>query len=216
MTILPKILYEDNHLLAVEKPAGWLTQPSGTDQDSLEEYCKRWLKEKYNKPGNVYLMAVHRIDKPVSGIVLFAKTSKALSRLNESMRSKKTKKIYFALVEGTPKQEEAVIEHFLVHGEFQAHVVQAESDQAKLARLHYRVLKQVDRHTLLEITLETGRYHQIRAQLSAIGHPILGDEKYGSREPFTKGCIALHHGHLEIPHPTLDKWLCLDSPLPFI
>lgn len=216
----PKIVYEDNHLLAVDKPAGWLTQPSGTDQDSLESFCKQWLKEKYQKPGNVFLVPVHRLDKPVSGIVLFAKTSKALSRLNASIREKNTKKVYFAWVEGCPTPLEASIEHYLIHGDFQAVVADPSSKEAKRARLHYRVLNsnfgllcaQVKNTSLMEIELETGRYHQIRAQLSAIGHPIIGDDKYGSSQPFERGCIALHHQRLEIPHPIHDELLCLESP----
>lgn len=211
----PKILYEDNHVLIADKPAGWLTQPSGTDQDSLEQYCKAWLKDKYQKPGNVFLAAVHRLDKPASGIVLFAKTSKALSRLNESLREKQTKKIYYALVEGCPKPSEATIEHYLVHGDFQAIIARSDTPEAKLARLHYRVLKSVETRSLVEVTLETGRYHQIRAQLSAIGNPIIGDDKYGSREAYIQGCIALHHGHLEIPHPTQERILSIDSSPPF-
>lgn len=211
----PKILYEDNHLLAADKPAGWLTQPSGTDQDSLEDYCKRWLKEKYHKPGNVFLMAVHRLDKPVSGIVLFAKTSKALSRLNASMRAKQTIKVYYALVEGRPKIPEDTLEHYLLHGEYQALIAQSNDPGAKLSRLHYRVVKTFENRSLLEVTLDTGRYHQIRSQLSAIGHPIIGDDKYGGNQDYLPGCIALHHGHLEIPHPVQDCTVCFDSLTPF-
>jgi 23S rRNA pseudouridine1911/1915/1917 synthase len=201
-----EILFEDNHLLVVNKPAGLLTQPSGTDQDSLEAQAKAYLKEKYNKPGNVFLEAVHRLDKPVSGIVIFAKTSKALSRLNESLRSKQAKKIYRAWVEGIPKQKEATLEHYLQHGDFVASVVSKEHPEAKLARLSYKMLESKENSSLLEITLETGRYHQIRAQLAAIGHPILGDTKYGSKT--TAQEIALTHVRLEIEHPvTKEKML---------
>lgn len=211
----PEILYEDNHLLAVNKPAGWLTQPSGTEQGSLEEYCKQWVKEKYQKPGNVFLTPIHRLDKPVSGIVIFAKTSKALSRLNVAIRAKKMKKVYYALVEGSPSPAEATLEHYLLHGEFQAHVVSSDVPNAKLARLHYRVLKS-GLQSLIEIHLDTGRYHQIRVQFSEIGHPIAGDEKYGSQRSYANGCIALHHGRLNIPHPVQDTCLSINSPAPFV
>jgi 23S rRNA pseudouridine1911/1915/1917 synthase len=211
----PTVLFEDNHLLIVNKPAGWLTQPNGLGQESLEEFCKNWIKIKYQKPGNVFLMAVHRLDKPASGIVLFAKTSKALSRLNESMRNKKMKKVYYALIEGIPQVSEATLEHYLLHGDFQAVVVQAHIPEAKLARLHYRVLKEHGIQALIEIDLDTGRYHQIRAQLAAMGHPIVGDAKYGNQRMYIEGGIALHHGHFEFPHPIQDKCVSIDSPALF-
>lgn len=194
------VIYEDNHQLVVNKPAGLLTQPSGTAQDSLEAQAKLWIKQRYNKPGNVFLEAVHRIDKPVSGLVLFARTSKALSRLQEAMREKKSKKLYMAMVEGTFEEKEGILEHFLIHDDHQARVTTSEKE-GKLARLHYRVIKTEGNQTLLEIDLETGRYHQIRVQLSAIGHPILGDKRYGSTKPYHEGAIALHHYNLQIPHP---------------
>ncbi len=194
-------IYEDNHQIVFNKPSGLLTQPSGTEQDSLEAIAKHWIKEKYKKPGNVFLEAVHRIDKPVSGIVLFARTSKALTRLNESIRDKKSKKTYLTLVEGIVKTDNAVLEHYLIHDDFHASISSPADPQAKIARLHYNVVKHYATCTLLEIALETGRYHQIRVQLAAIGHPILGDVKYGSTIPFAVGKIALHHSQLVIPHP---------------
>lgn len=200
-----EIIFEDNHLLVVNKPAGLLTQPSGTEQDSLEAQAKAYIKEKYQKPGNVFLEAVHRLDKPVSGIVVFAKTSKALSRLNESLRSKQAKKIYHAWVEGIPKQKEATLEHYLVHDDFIATIVSKEHPEAKLARLSYKLLESKENSSLLEITLETGRYHQIRAQLAAIGHPIVGDAKYGSKT--NRPEIALTHVQLEIVHPVTGQLL---------
>lgn len=196
-----EVIFEDNHQLVLNKPAGLLTQPSGTDQASLESQAKMWLKDKYQKSGNVFLEAVHRIDKPVSGIVLFAKTSKALSRLNESLRDKKSHKVYLALVEGTVKSDQGTLEHYLVHDDFQARVVSKKDPQAKLAILHYRVIERKDNQTRLEIVLETGRYHQIRVQLAAMGHPILGDKRYGSHVPFKNDAIALHHFRLQVPHP---------------
>ena len=134
-------LYEDNHLLVLNKPAGLLTQPSGTEQNSLEQQAKAWLKAIYHKPGNVFLEAVHRLDKPVSGIVVFGKTSKALSRLNASIRAKQARKIYWAWVEGSVSSDSGELEHFLLHDEFQAKVVEVHHPQGKLARLTYKVLQ---------------------------------------------------------------------------
>ena len=195
-----EVLHEDNHLLAVNKPAGLLTQPSGTDLDNLEDQSKRWIKSEYNKPRNVYLHAVHRLDRPVSGVVLFARTSKALSRLQEAMRNKQCQKTYFATVTGNPKNEEH-LEHYLVHKSHHSKVVQNQVEGAKLAILDYLLIEQKNGQSLLEIDLKTGRYHQIRAQLAAIGCPIIGDHKYGSPEKFKSGTIALHHQKLVIQHP---------------
>lgn len=211
---LPEVLYEDNHLLVINKPSGWLTQPSGTDQQNVEEWGKKWLKEKYLKPGNVFLGTIHRIDKPVSGIVLFAKTSKALSRLNASMRNKDFRKVYVAMVKGQLPSKEKWLEHYLIHDDYRATVVESKTPNAKLSRLHYRVLEETTKFTLLEVELETGRYHQIRVQLATIGFPILGDGKYGSRESFQPDAIALHHKALHIPHPVTGEMLIVEAPLP--
>jgi 23S rRNA pseudouridine1911/1915/1917 synthase len=210
----PQILYEDNHLLVVNKPAGILTQPSGTQQKNLEESCKAWIKETYHKPGNVFLEAVHRLDKPVSGIVVFARTSKALSRLNAFMRDQKFNKIYCAVIGGVMKPSEGVLEHYLVHDEYQSVVAAPHTPQAKLCRLSYRLLKHNDQHSLVEIILETGRYHQIRAQLAAAGYSIVGDVKYKNSEAYTPDAIALHHSALTFPHPTLEKSVEVQAPLP--
>lgn len=184
------IVFCDNHILVIDKPAGIATQPD------LERLAKEWVKDRFQKKGNVFLQPVHRLDKPVSGLVLFARTSKALSRLNTMMREKKIHKTYYARIEGSPPQIEGTLKHHLVHGEFKAHV----SEKGKEAVLHYRVLK----NGVLEITLETGRYHQIRTQLSAIGCPIIGDKKYGSKKSFPEG-IALHAGKLEFIHPVTNE-----------
>jgi 23S rRNA pseudouridine1911/1915/1917 synthase len=194
-------LYEDNHLLVLNKPAGLLTQPSGTEKDCLERQAKIWLKEIHHKPGNVFLEAVHRLDKPVSGIVVFAKTSKALTRLNASMRSKQLRKIYWSWVEGSFSSNEGILEHFLLHDDYHAKVVEENHPQGKKALLTYRVLKRKKGRTLLEIELGTGRYHQIRLQLAAVGHPIWGDRKYGSQKKYEAEAIALHHRRLQLPHP---------------
>ncbi|MCE5318611.1 MAG: RluA family pseudouridine synthase [Parachlamydia sp.] len=210
-----QILYEDNHLLAVNKPAGLLTQPSGTSQDSLEAFYKTWIKEKYQKPGNVFLEAAHRLDKPVSGIVLFARTSKALSRLHASLREKKAVKIYLALVDKLPSRPEGVLEHYLAHDSHHTRLVVGPSAPgAQLARLHYKFLGPRGNGYLLEIHLETGRYHQIRAQLAAAGFPIRGDERYGSHRHLAENQIALHNQRLEIDHPVTHVKLILEAPIP--
>jgi len=192
------IVYSDNHLLVVEKPAEVATQPD------LTEMGQAWIKKKYQKPGNVFLHPIHRLDKAVSGLVLFARTSKALSRLQEMMRERKIEKIYHALVEGELPEAQGRLVHHLKHGSFRAEV----SREGKEAVLDYRVLKQERGVALLEINLVTGRYHQIRAQLSDIGCPILGDEKYGSRRSWPKG-IALHHSELRFEHPVTHESLVL-------
>lgn len=246
-----QIIYVDNHLLVVNKPAGILTQPSGTLQPNLEEQAKSWIKERYQKQSNVFLGVVHRLDKPVSGIVLFARTSKALSRLNELMRQQQTKKFYLAVVEGHLKKNnrplsyigqneeneddnECTLEHYLIHDDHYALAVKpgdakyshySRHPSAKLARLRYRVIEEStegDYQTLVEVALETGRYHQIRAQFAAEGHPIVGDAKYGSRQScirgqaLAQGTIALHHQRLVVVHPTTGEMLTFLCQPPFM
>ncbi|MDF2549610.1 MAG: rluA [Chlamydiales bacterium] len=206
----PEVLFEDNHLLALFKPAGMATQPAiDIQEESLEEWGKEYLKKKWQKPGNVFLHAAHRLDRPVSGIVLFAKTSKALSRLNESLRDRLAKKTYLAAVSPPPTQKKEALEHYLVRGR-PSH---KDDPKAQHATLSYEVLKTKDRFALLIISLGTGRYHQIRAQLSLSGHPIVGDHTYRSHQPFPQG-IALHHHRFIIPHPTLKTLLTIKSPVP--
>lgn len=207
------ILFEDNHLLAANKPPGLLTQPSGRREDSLEARAKEWIRRTKAKPGAVFLHAVHRLDRDVSGVVLFARTSKALSRLQEQMRGRRVVKIYHALVEGLPPHEAGVLEDWLTHGTHRAHVAKPDTRDAKLARLEYRCLRHDDGRTLVEVQLETGRYHQIRAQLAAAGCPIAGDARYGSRHP-TPGRIALHHRRLEIEHPVRKEPVSIEAPYP--
>jgi len=185
-----KPLSSDNHILVAEKPAGIATQPDFTDM------VKVWVKKTYNKPGAVFLHPVHRLDKAVSGLVLFARTSKALSRLQAMMREHQIKKTYLALVEGKLPAKEGTLVHKLSHSTLRAKV----DPNGKEAILHYKVIKQENDSTLLEIHLVTGRYHQIRAQLAAIGCPIIGDEKYGSKKPWPKG-IALKATGLQFEHP---------------
>jgi len=196
------VIFVDNHLLAVNKPAGILTQPSGTQQKNVEDIAKKWIKNRFNKPGNVFLEAVHRLDKAVSGVVLFGRTSKAVSRLNASIRKHECKKTYIAIVEGNPANEEGILEHYLVHDNYRAHVTEnPETPKAKLAKLSYKLLRTDSAGSLVEIHLITGRYHQIRVQFAAIGCPIVGDSKYGSTIAVKGPGIALHHCSLEIMHP---------------
>lgn len=201
-----KILFEDNHLLVVSKPANLATQPASGHSDSMEDQAKAYIKAKYNKPGNVYLHAIHRLDTPVSGIVVFAKTSKALSRLQASMREGKTKKIYKAWVEGDLK-DSGTLEDWLIHGDFRALKSKEGAEGAKRCLLNYRVEKKERDKSLVEIELKTGRYHQIRAQFALRGHPIWGDVKYGSRLPYPEEGIALSHSSFSIPHPVSGELL---------
>lgn len=210
----PTLVYSDNHLFAVNKPAGWLTQPSGTSQSNIEDWGKAWIKEAHSKPGSVFLNAVHRLDKPVSGIVMFARTSKALSRLNESLRAKEASKKYWACIESTLPEKEGTLENYLVHDDFIAKVVSKGHPDALKARLHYRVMKQVEGFSWVEIELETGRYHQIRAQLSSRRCPIVGDTKYGSGITFDSDRILLHHRQLSLPHPIGGAATVMAAPLP--
>jgi len=202
----PKILYADNHIIAAEKPVGILTQTD--ERANLEDEIKEWVKKEYAKKGAVFLHAVHRLDKGVSGIVLFAKTSKALSRLNEQMREKGMRKIYVAKVEGRPK--EGILRDYLVHDHMRARV--SKEKGAKLCELSVRILKEGE-ESLIEVELHTGRYHQIRAQLAHHGHPILGDAKYGSTKKRKR--IYLHHSELTLIHPTTKEELIIRSDSPF-
>lgn len=195
-----RILYEDNHVIAVFKPPGVLTQPSPQEEESLEKEVKAFIKERDNKPGAVFLHAIHRLDRPVSGIVVFAKTSKALSRLQASIRAKKEKKRYIAEVEGKLKETSGSFVDQLLHGDGVAEVAPSHP-QAKRAELHFRLLEEKEKTSLVEVELITGRYHQIRVQFASRGHPILGDRKYGSALPYSREGIALSHVFFSIPHP---------------
>jgi len=209
-----QVLFADNHLLAVNKPAGLLTQDSGTGLRNMEDWAREWVRVDKNKEGNVFLNAVHRIDKAVSGAVLFARTSKALSRLNEDIRNRNCKKIYRAWVEGLPEPPTAELIHWLTHEHHRAEVCTEGTKGAQRAVLRYRTLKQTGPLTLLEVDLETGRYHQIRAQLASIGCPIGGDEKYGAKQTSKQGDIALHHARLDITHPTTREPVTIKAPYP--
>lgn len=198
-----RVIYEDNHIIVVEKAAGEIVQGDKTGDKPLSEIIKEYLKEKYNKPGNVFCGVVHRIDRPVSGLVIFAKTSKALERLNRMLRDGEIHKTYHALVEGHPENPEATLVNYLVSdGRInKTFISDSANSNAKPAKLKYRVIKTFDRYSLLEIELLTGRKHQIRAQLSAMGHPIKGDLKYGARRSNPDGGISLQAHKIQFIHP---------------
>lgn len=205
----PNIIYLDNHLLVIEKPNNLLTQPDDTGGASLLESAKESLKNKFSKEGNVFLHPIHRLDKEASGLVLFARTSKALSRLNEHMRNKQIKKKYRALVEGILKTKKGKLVNYLLHLSHRAEVSSKENKEVKEAELLYEVIKEIDRSSLLSIDLITGRYHQIRAQLSFLGHPIVGDKKYGSK--VEREGIALQCFSLEFIHPVSKEKMTFES-----
>ncbi len=213
------ILYEDNHLLVLNKEAGLLTQPVPTDErDSLEEMAKRYIRTTYGKPGSVYLHAVHRIDRQVSGVVIFARTGKALSRLNLAMRERRVAKIYHALVEGEQAGTRGALvqlRHHITHRDHFAEVGVSRTSDSKEATLSYTVLKCGQGLSLLEIQLDTGRYHQIRAQLAFAGHPVLGDRRYGSKTEFDSlSAIGLHSRKARFPHPVKPETLDLVAAYP--
>ncbi len=211
----PFVIFFDNHLLVLYKPPGLLTQPTNEEMESLESWGKEWVKNYFQKPGNVFLHAIHRLDKGASGVVLFARTSKALSRLQKASREGSFKKTYFALVEGNLREREGECIDWLIHEEHRARRVSEAHKAGKKSHLKYRVLKEENPYTLLEVSLKTGRYHQIRVQLSARGCPIAGDQKYGSRLLLsTPQAIALHHGHLHATHPISGKDMDWHAPLP--
>ena len=210
------IVYEDNHLLALNKPAGWLVQGDRTGDATLTDWGKNYLKEKYAKPGAVFLTPAHRIDRPVSGVVLFARTDKALSRLTTLFRERNVQKTYLALVLNRPAERSGELRHFLLKDE-QRNIVQVcpiSTHAAKEAILEYRYVEQIGRYHLLEIHPITGRPHQIRVQLAAIGCPILGDLKYGAPAALPDASIGLHSLRIELEHPVRREPLRIEAPLP--
>ena len=211
-----QVLYEDNHVIIVNKRAGDIVQGDKTGDIPLSEVVKDYLKEKYNKPGNVYLGVVHRLDRPTTGIVMFAKTSKALPRLNKLFSEKDAKKTYWALVKNAPPKIQDTLIHWLKKNEKNnkstAH--SKEVNDSKKAVLHYKLLKTLNTYYLLEIELETGRHHQIRSQLSSIGSPIKGDLKYGFDRSNPDASIHLHARQLEFIHPVSKEKIDIIAPLP--
>lgn len=211
-----QVLFEDNHIIIVNKRAGDIVQGDKTQDKPLSEVVKEYIKEKYNKPGNVYLGVVHRLDRPTSGIVIFARTSKALERLNKMLREKTIQKTYWAIVKNPPKKSSGTLINYLKKNpkNNKSTVFRKETEGSKKAVLHYQVIKKLDNYSLLEIDLETGRHHQIRAQLSAIGSWIKGDLKYGAARSNKDGSIHLHARKIEFTHPVSKEQIKVEAPLP--
>jgi len=211
------VLYEDNHLIFVNKQAGEIVQGDKTGDTPLSEIVKEWIKEKYSKPGNVYLGVVHRLDRPVSGVVLFAKTSKALPRLNNMFANHdKVKKTYWAIVQNKPEAPKGRLTHWLTRNEKNntARAYDHEVAGSKKAILDYELIASSDRYHLLQIHLHTGRHHQIRCQLAKMGCPIKGDLKYGAPRSNPDGSISLHARHLTIEHPVSHEQISITAPVP--
>lgn len=209
-------LYEDNHIIIVHKECGEIVQGDKTGDTPLSESVKHWLKEKYAKPGNVFLGVVHRLDRPVAGIVVFAKTSKALKRLNDMFRKGEVSKTYWAIVQKTPEKQEETLINWLVRNEKQnkSYAHENEVPNSKKAILHYKVLGSSDHYTLLEINLQTGRHHQIRCQLAHMGCTIKGDLKYGARRSNPDGGISLLARRIEFVHPVSHDKIMVEALLP--
>lgn len=210
------VLYEDNHIIVVNKRVGDIVQGDKTGDKPLSHVVKEYLKEKYNKPGNVYLGVVHRLDRPTTGIVLFSRTSKALPRLNDLFKNRETQKTYWAVVKNKPEKETDTLVHYLKRNEksntSRAHV--KEVPNSKKASLDYTIIKALNNYYVLEVNLHTGRHHQIRSQLSAIGSPIKGDLKYGFDRSNPDGGIHLHARKLEFIHPVTKEHLVITAPVP--
>jgi 23S rRNA pseudouridine1911/1915/1917 synthase len=210
------VLYEDNHIIVVNKSSSDIVQGDKTGDVTMPDKIKEFLKEKYDKPGNVFCGVVHRLDRPTSGAVVFAKTSKALTRLNEQFRDKSTRKTYWAVVEQEPKEKSGILVHYLKKNEKQnkSYPSLTETPGSKKASLEYKLIAKSDKYFLLEIELHTGRHHQIRVQLSTIGCIIKGDVKYGARRSNTDGSIHLHARFLELNHPTTKELIKITAPVP--
>ncbi|WP_419033745.1 RluA family pseudouridine synthase [Dysgonomonas gadei] len=210
------VLYEDNHIIIVNKTVSEIVQGDKTGDKPLSEIVKEYLKEKYNKPGNVFCGVTHRLDRPTSGIVVFSKTSKALPRLNDMFKNKEISKTYWAVVKNAPKQPEGTLKHYLVRNEKQnkSYAYDTEKPDSKQAILHYKLIARSDKYSLLEIDLETGRHHQIRCQLAKIGSPIKGDLKYGAERSNPDGGISLHARKISFIHPVSKELIEVTAPVP--
>ena len=211
-----KVVYEDNHLIVVNKTASEIVQGDKTGDTPLSETVKQYIKEKYNKPGNVFLGVTHRLDRPVSGLVVFAKTGKALARLNDMFRLGEVKKTYWAIVKERPKELEGELVHWLVRNEKQnkSYAYDKERPNSKKAILRYKLIGHSQNYHLLEVDLQTGRHHQIRCQLAKMGCPIKGDLKYGSPRSNPDGSICLHARRVTFVHPVSKEVIDLTAPLP--
>ena len=210
------VLYEDNHIIIVNKAAGQIVQGDKTGDKTLCDITKEYIKEKYAKPGNVFVGLPHRLDRPVSGVVVLAKTSKALERLNAMFRDGKVKKIYWAITKGRPAESEADIKSWIVRKEKinKSFSYPKEVKDSKQALLHYRHIASSQNYNLLEVELKTGRHHQIRCQLSSIGCPIKGDLKYGAQRSNPDGSISLHARYVEFTHPVSKELIQVTAPVP--
>lgn len=210
------VLYEDNHIIIVNKASGEIVQGDKTGDTPLVETVRAYIKEKYNKPGNVFCGLTHRLDRPVSGVVIFAKTSKALERINNMLKNHEIKKTYWAIVKNTPKQEAGTMVNYLVRNEKQnkSYAYNTEKPNSKRAELNYKVIGKSDNYTLLEVNLITGRHHQIRCQLAAMGCPIKGDLKYGFSRSNPDGSISLHARSVEFTHPVSKERIHVEAPTP--
>ena len=211
-----QVLFEDNHLIIVNKRAGDITQGDKTGDKPLSDVVKEYVKDKYSKPGNVFIGTVHRLDRPTSGVIIFARTSKALERLNKMLRDKIISKTYWAVIKSHPKNEKDTLINFLKKNpkNNKSSVYTKEITDSKKAILHYNVIKKLDNYSLVEIDLETGRHHQIRAQLSFIGFPIKGDLKYGFNRSNKDGSIHLHARKIEFIHPVTKEQISVIAPTP--
>ena len=210
------VVYEDNHIIVVNKTASEIVQADKTGDTPLSETVKQYLKEKYNKPGNVFIGVTHRLDRPVSGLVVFAKTGKALARLNEMFRNGDVKKTYWAIVKECPKETEGELVHYLVRNEKQnkSYAYDKEVKNSKKAILHYKLIGHSQNYYLLEVDLKTGRHHQIRCQLAKMGCPIKGDLKYGAQRSNPDGSICLHARMVKFIHPVSKELIELTAPVP--
>ena len=210
------VVYEDNHIIVVSKTSSEIVQGDKTGDTPLSETVKAYLKEKYAKPGNVFIGVTHRLDRPVSGLVVFAKTSKALARLNEMFRDGDVKKTYWAIVKECPKETEGELVHYLVRNEKQnkSYAYDKEVKNSKKAILHYKLIGHSQNYYLLEVDLETGRHHQIRCQLAKMGCPIKGDLKYGAQRSNPDGSICLHARTIKFIHPVSKEPIELTAPVP--
>lgn len=210
------VLYEDNHIIIVNKASGEIVQGDKTGDTPLVETVRAYIKDKYNKPGNVFCGLTHRLDRPVSGVVIFAKTSKALERINNMLQKHEIKKTYWAIVKNTPKQAEGTLVNYLVRNEKQnkSYAYTTEKPNSKRAELNYKVIGKSDNYTLLEVNLITGRHHQIRCQLAAMGCPIKGDLKYSFARSNPDGSISLHARSVEFTHPVSKERVYVEAPTP--
>ncbi|WP_435264176.1 RluA family pseudouridine synthase [Tenacibaculum sp. nBUS_03] len=211
-----QVLHEDNHLIIVNKRSGDITQGDKTGDKPLSDVVKEYIKKKYNKPGNVFLGTVHRLDRPTSGVIVYARTSKALERLNKMLRDKTIRKTYWAVVKQQPQKERNTLINYLKKNpkNNKSLAYDKEIKESKKAILHYKTIKRLDNYSLLEIDLETGRHHQIRVQLSNIGSPIKGDLKYGFNRSNKDGSIHLHARKIEFTHPVNNDLIKIVAPTP--